>query len=165
MHNALQLKFVTILVIMLSTHYVHASCVGIGCSCTISSTATVAFGTYNPISGSSLAGTGSISVTCSALVVGLNVSYVIALNAGLYGTLAARKMNYLTSYLPYNLYTTSGYTTVWGDGTAGTSTVSDSYLLSLLSHTVTYTVYGLISASQNVIAGSYTDTITVTVTY
>ncbi|MFI4962499.1 MAG: spore coat U domain-containing protein [Legionellales bacterium] len=159
------LRIIGLVLLYVPAHYVHASCIGVGCTCTVAVTGgTVAFGNYNPISGTALSTTGTVAVTCSALVIGLNVSYVIALNAGANGTFAARKM-ILVSTLQYNLYTDAGHTTVWGDGTAGTSTISDSYLLSLLSHTVNYTVNGLLPASQYVPPGAYTDTITVTVTY
>lgn len=165
MLKLLSLKFTILMFMLFPLPDAKASCIGINCTCSVSSSTTVSFGSYNPVSGAALNGTGSFSVTCSALIAGLNVSYVMALNAGQYGTFAARQMNNAGSLLSYNLYTTSALTTVWGDGTAGTSTKSDSYILSLLSNTITYTVYGSIPGSQNVPTGTYTDTITVTVTY
>jgi|GEM_PF-2632030 len=48
-------------------------------------------------------------------------------------------------HLNYSLYTTAADTTVWGDGTAGTGTVSDSYTAIGLSETKTYNVFGLLS--------------------
>lgn len=148
-----------------SSSKLSAACVGIGCSCGINTVSAVAFGTYNPVSGSPQPGSGGFSVTCSALVVGLNVSYIMSLNAGLYGSLSDRKMNRSSALLSYNLYTTSGYSAIWGDGSSGTSTVSDGYSLSLLSRTIPYTVFGRIPASQAVGAGSYTDTITISVVF
>lgn len=151
--------------LVLNNSVSHASCIGINCTCTTSATA-VAFGAYNPLSATTINTTGNVAVTCSALIAGLNVSYVIALNAGLNGTFAARSMTSGgATLLQYNLYTSSADSTIWGDGTSGTSTVSDSYLLSLLSVTRNYTVYANLPMSQNVSPGSYSDTITVTVTY
>jgi spore coat protein U-like protein len=161
----MQLKFITLFFLIVSNGVVHASCIGLNCSCTTTANA-VAFGTYNPLSGTALTATGNVAVTCSALVAGLNVSYVISLDAGQNGSFSARKMAQGGSLLQYNLYTSAAYTTVWGDGTSGTSTVSDAYLLSLLSVTRNYTVYGSMPVSQNVTPGTgYADTITVTVTY
>lgn len=161
----MRLKTLWFIVLFLVSSLVHATCIGLGCTCTASATP-VAFGTYNPISGVALNNTGNIAVTCSALLVGLNVSYDIALNAGQNGTFAARAMKNLTSLLQYNLYNTAARTTIWGDGTAGTVKVSDGYLLNLLSVTRNYTVYGTLPASQNVPpATTYSDLITVTVTY
>jgi spore coat protein U-like protein len=67
------------------------------------------------------------------------------------------------SQLSYNIYTTSGYSAIWGDGTGGTVTQSFSALLSL--GTVTYATYGRIPAGQYIAAGSYGDSITVTLMY
>jgi spore coat protein U-like protein len=142
---------------------VFAACVGLGCSCSVATTA-AAFGNYNPTSVTAIATTGNVAVTCSALVV-FSASYVISMNAGNSGSFTTRFMNFTGNHLDYNLYTQSAHTTVWGDGTGGTVTVSDSYTAVGLSQTRNYTVYGLLPALQALRAGNYTDTITVTVTY
>ena len=72
--------------------------------------------------------------------------------------------------LSYNLYTTLAHTTVWGDGSAGTATVSGSFTVpsgSGNSGSQVQTVYGLIGAPQNVRPGNYSTatSITVTVSY
>lgn len=97
--------------------------------------------------------TGTVEVSCGA-----SASYTISLSAG-FGTFASRVMTGGASQLDYNLFTDSQRVTVWGDGTAGSTTVSAT------GTGASYTVYGLIPARQNVPAGSYSDTITVTVTY
>ncbi|QFG77200.1 spore coat protein U domain-containing protein [Acidithiobacillus sp. 'AMD consortium'] len=135
-------------------------------SCSVTATG-VAFGTYVPSAASN--STGTVTVSCSALV-GLLFSWTIALNAGVNsgGSFSNRRMASGSSYLSYQLYTNSGHTTVWGDGTGGTSTVPGSCLISLLGllHcSGSATVYGQIPALQNPSPGSYTDTITVTITY
>ncbi|BBA33301.1 spore coat U domain-containing protein [Methylocaldum marinum] len=63
------------------------------------------------------------------------------------------------------MYTDSARSSIWGDGSAGTQTVSDGYLLGLLTVTRHYPVYGRIPADQNVSPGVYLDTIFVTVLY
>jgi len=134
-------------------------------ACSVTATG-VAFGTYVPSSTSN--STGTVTVSCSALL-GVLFSWTIALNAGVNsgGSFSNRRMASGSSYLSYQLYTNSGHTTVWGDGTGGTSTVSGSCLISLLGIPCTgsATVYGQIPALQNPSPGAYTDTITVTVTY
>jgi len=64
--------------------------------------------------------------------------------------------------MDYNLFTTASMTTVWGDGSAGTSTV----LLRKVNRNrpVTSTIYGRIPPGQNVSVGAYSDSVTVTIT-
>lgn len=143
---------------------VFATCTGAGCSCTAGPNTAVAFGNYNPISATATTTTGTIAVTCSASVT-FSAAYVISMNAGNSGSFTTRYMALSSVHLNYNLYTTAANASVWGDGTAGTSTVSDSYTSTGLSATKDYTVYGLLPALQTVGVGSYTDTVTVTVTY
>jgi spore coat protein U-like protein len=113
----------------------------------------VVFGSYDTLSGQNVDSAGSVSVSCDA-----GDSYSIALSPG-HGTMLARQMQGGTSLLYYNLYTDALRTIIWGDGTSGTATVSASGTGGL------YTVYGRIPASQNVPAGTYTDTLTVTLTF
>src|ERR1700752_3006161 len=82
-------------------------------TCSVSATSVV-FGAFNPF-GPAVTSTGTISVTCSGGTA--SSPYTIALSTGS-GTYAQRYMN---STLKYNLYTSSAYTTVWGDGTGGSS--------------------------------------------
>src|SRR5579863_10489935 len=81
-----------------------ATCIGLNCTCTIAANP-FSFGTYVPLGGSSLSTTGTVSVTCSALLAGLEVSYVISLNKGSSGTYTARTMQLSSHNLNYNLYT------------------------------------------------------------
>ncbi|MFZ6872202.1 spore coat U domain-containing protein [Undibacterium sp. Di27W] len=133
-------------------------------TCTVS-TLPVTFSTYDPQSNTPSDISGTVTVTCTELVSVL-VSYSVKLNAGLTGSMSSRLMTSGSSQLAYQLYTNSGRTTVWGDGTAGSSIVNDGYLLNVLTPVVhNYSVYGRISARQNVMAGNYLDTVTVLLTY
>ena len=136
---------------------------GLACSCSVGTTG-VAFGTYNPTLGTADTANGNIAVTCSALVI-FTASYVISLSKGASATYTPRFMNLLGVHLNYNLYTTAAFASIWGDSTGGTVTVSDSYTAIGLSETKNYTVFGQIPALQTVGVGTYTDSITVTVTY
>jgi len=70
--------------------------------------------------------------------------------------------------LAYQLFTDSAHTWCGGDGSAGTSTLSDRMVIPPpRSRPVTrnYTIYGQIPGRLPVSPGSYTDVVTVTVTY
>ncbi|HJV24992.1 MAG TPA: spore coat U domain-containing protein [Aromatoleum sp.] len=134
-------------------------------SCTASASATN-FGTYSPTSPSALDGTGNVQVSCSLLgIISILVSYQIQLSAGASGSSAGRTLAGPGASLNYNLYTNASRTAIWGDGSGGSSTVSDGYLLGLLTTVKNYPVFGRIVAGQNVPSGSYSDTIVVTVNY
>lgn len=133
------------------------------CNCSVSATG-VAFGNYNQLDASPADAAGNVQVSCGPLL-GVTVSYDITLSTGGSASYTPREMASGANQLQYNLYTTSGRSIVWGDGTAGTSVVSDSYLLGLLTTTRNYPVYGRIPAGQNSAAGAYADSITVTVIY
>jgi spore coat protein U-like protein len=67
--------------------------------------------------------------------------------------------------LNYNLFLDSNRSTIWGDGTGSTSYVSAGSLLAVGTSNRQYTVYGRVPAGQDRGAGSYTDTIVVTLNY
>jgi spore coat protein U domain-containing protein, fimbrial subunit CupE1/2/3/6 len=113
----------------------------------------VAFADYDVFKKGATNTTGKVKVHCGA-----SLSYTIALSAGT-GTFASRLMTSGGYDLQYNLFTDSQRVTVWGDGTSGSVTVSAT------DTGATYTVYARIPARQNVPVGSYSDTVTVTVTY
>jgi spore coat protein U-like protein len=64
--------------------------------------------------------------------------------------------------LNYAVYTDSARSTVWGDGGAGATATIDGTGSGTAQST---TIYGRIPAGQTVPAGSYSDTVNVTVTY
>lgn len=136
-------------------------------TCTVAA-GTHAFGAYDTINPTS--GTSSITVTCThSTNPAVTFSYTIALSSGP-GSYASRQMTGTGDTLTYNLYTTAARTTVLGDGTSGTATVSGSFTVpsgSGRSGFQVQTVYGLITAPQNVGPGAYSTAspITVTVTY
>lgn len=132
-------------------------------SCTVAALP-VAFGSYNPLGVSAVDSSGQITVTCTA-VLSIAVNYTIGLSPGLSGSYAARQLAFGSARLNYNLYTNSSRAQVWGNGTAGTAQISDGYSLGLLLVVRNYPVYARLPAAQNVPAGVYADTITVTVNY
>jgi spore coat protein U-like protein len=118
----------------------------------------LAFGNYNPTSATATDATATFDVLCTA-----GTSYSVGLNAGTKAgaTVTTRQMSSGANALSYSLYSDSGRNTNWGN-TPGTDTPSPTTAGVLPS---TFTVYGRIPAQQNVQAGSYTDTVTITVSY
>jgi spore coat protein U-like protein len=125
----------------------------------------VSFGTYNPLAGAPAAATGTVTVSCTVTVVGLLESWTVALGTGNSGSFSARKLLSGPSALVYNLYTSGAYSSVWGDGSGATSLISGSQFMAVGTTTINYTVYGRIPAGQDAPAGTYTDTIVVTLNY
>jgi spore coat protein U-like protein len=134
--------------------------------CQMSATA-INFGTYIPGNGTTLKANSTISIQCTS---GTNAP-TLALNAGASGgTMANRLMlGPGSAKLQYNLYTSASYGTVFGDGTGGSSTVPVTVGTASFTTPVQITVYGefLDSAANRLAAaaGSYTDTVTATLTY
>ena len=113
------------------------------------------FGTY---SGSVIATTTTLSVTCTN-----GTTYNVGLNAGTAAgaTVTTRAMTGPgAATLSYALYQDSGHSTNWGN-TVGTDTKSGTGNGSAQS----MTVYGNLTANQYPTPGSYSDTITATITY
>ncbi len=132
-------------------------------ACTVVATP-LAFGNYSPLSASPTRSVGTITVRCVAIV-GLNLSYTIGLSAGISGNPGNRSLSSGSAILRYQLYQNVGESIPWGDGSSGTSTLTDRQLLVLLGTGKTYSVYGQIMARQNAQPGVYQDTIVVTVVY
>ncbi len=120
-------------------------------SCTATAQA-VSFGAYSTLSSAALDGVGNVNVNCSPEFV-----FTVKLSAG-NNTIDNRLMLNGTEQLGYNLYTDSARLFVWGDGVNGNSVTGT-------GTTVDLPVYGRVPALQNVRAGTYTDTVVVTVTF
>jgi spore coat protein U domain-containing protein, fimbrial subunit CupE1/2/3/6 len=129
-------------------------------SCVVSAGG-VAFGLYDPTSPGALPSSGTITVNCT--VPNGNNPVTIALSAGFSGSFGTRTMSSGLDTLSYNLYLDAAHSQVWGDGTGGS--VTDTQSVTHGKPSFSATVYGLMPASQNAAAGSYNDTITVTVNY
>jgi len=141
------------------------------------STVGVAFGVYDPLAVASVDATGTVSVRCVWTSSGSPgtqwVSPVVSLSGGLSpGTLLQRRLRNATGdLLNYNLYRDAGRTQIWGDGSSGTftATIGPATLVLLPSgspRTGSRTVYGRMPAGQTAaVPGSYSDVITVTVTF
>jgi spore coat protein U-like protein len=125
------------------------------------STTTLAFGAYSPQASTAQQSTVTVTAYCVGLFGGVLPPFTVALSTGS-GSFTQRKMTSGTYSLHYQIYTSAALSTVWGDGTGSSSTVAGGNG-GVASQTLTG--YGVISTSQYVTPGSYTDTITVTLTY
>jgi spore coat protein U-like protein len=138
----------------------------LGTNCTLPTTTALAFGSYNPVSGSPTTAIASVVVTCSAIVsVATNITFVLTLSAGSSGSVTNRSMTGSTNTLPYNVYETASYTTVWDNVTGVNGVIPLPGLGVLASGSATIYGYGRILASQPVAVGSYSDSLTITVTF
>lgn len=126
-------------------------------ACTLSATA-VAFGTYDVFQVSPTDSTGTVTYRCGNNDHGIR----IAISAGASGTFVDRTLRNGAESLVYNLFY-GGFTQVWGDGTGGTATYVEHNPPN--NKDVVLTVYGRITAAQDVAVGNYSDTVVVTLEY
>jgi spore coat protein U-like protein len=136
-----------------STFQVRAT---ITATCVILTSPDIDFGSLGVLSANAQQ-SSNIQVQCTN-----TTPYNIGLNAGTGSgaSVTTRKLSNGGAVINYSLYTDSAHTIVWGN-TIGTDTVSATGSGASQS----YPVYGLIPPQTTPAPGSYTDTITVTVTY
>jgi spore coat protein U-like protein len=125
-------------------------------SCVINSASTLNFGNQGVLV-ANVDNSSALQVQCTN-----TTPYNIGMDAGTGtgATVAVRKMTSGSNTINYSLYSDSGRATVWGN-TVGTNTVSGTGNGASQS----YTVYGRVPPQTTPAAATYTDTITVTVTY
>lgn len=125
-------------------------------SCNVS-TSPLAFGNYNPVTATPLDAATSISVTCTN-----GTTYDVLMNegGGSGASVGTRKMTSSGNLLNYSIYRDSNRSNVWG-ATIGSNVVSGTGT----GAAQPIDVYGRVPAQQAAPAGSYTDTVVVTVSY
>lgn len=148
-------------------------------TCTITVTA-VAFGNYPPTTTTPVDSTGLIQVACVGTPdTGQPDFYTIRISGGTSGNPADRQMRSGVNPLSYNLFQDATLTTVWGDGTGGTTPLVQSVSgmgmgmaigfgmgMGMASDfTVDHPVYGRSFAGQDPAPGSYADTPIVTIDF
>jgi spore coat protein U-like protein len=113
----------------------------------------LAFGPYDPLSATPVFSLGTVTFNCPPPAMAQ-----VSLSAGGSGTFFPRGMSNPADpvRLEYNLYVDATYTTVWGDGTAGTAAVP------VTAKTKSMDVYGRIPPYQDVAVGTFSDTVIVT---
>ena len=132
------------------------STITIQSNCQVVSTNTLNFGTQGLLTANTDA-SATFAVQCTN-----TTPYNVGLNAGSTagGSIATRLMTSGSATVSYKMFSDSGRTTNWGN-TVGTDTVSGTGNGS----SQTLTVYGRVPAQTTPAAATYTDTVTVTVTY
>lgn len=115
---------------------------------------TLDFGTHGVLS-ANVDSTSEIGVTCTTGAV-----YDIGLDGGGSGDINARVMTLGTEDVGYQLYQEAARTTVWGE-TVGTDTLASTGT----GIEQQFTVFGRVPPQATPPAGTYTDTVLVTVTY
>jgi spore coat protein U domain-containing protein, fimbrial subunit CupE1/2/3/6 len=127
-------------------------------NCSFGTISALSFGNYDPVvanASTDLAGTGTFDLTCTS---GDSITIGLSLGANASSGTQRYMVDGSSDQLSYNLYQDSGHTTAWDD----TSNLESS---TGTGGSVLYTVYGNVPATQNVPAGSYTDTVSIDVTY
>jgi spore coat protein U-like protein len=124
--------------------------------CKVQSASNMNFGSTGVID-STITSTSTIGVQCTN-----GEGYTISLDggSGSSGTTTTRTMENGSEYVNYTLWQNSAHTQNWGN-------TGSEIMTSLTGNgsVQSYTVYGQILAQSTPTAGSYSDTVTVTVTY
>jgi spore coat protein U domain-containing protein, fimbrial subunit CupE1/2/3/6 len=124
-------------------------------TCIISSTSTLDFGSQGVLA-ANIDQTTTLAVQCTN-----TTPYTIGLNEGTGNgaSIAVRKMTSGSNTVNYSLYSDTGRSVVWGNTSSNMVGATGN------GASQTYTVYGRVPSQTTPAAGSYTDTITVTVNY
>ncbi|MBN1335190.1 MAG: spore coat protein U domain-containing protein [Deltaproteobacteria bacterium] len=129
-------------------------------SCMVSVATPVSFGTYEVTSPTDLDTAGEILIHCKGVAEADTIT--VDLSTGSSGTYTPRELAGGGDVLEYNLYLDSMYTIVWGDGSGVTECYGPA---KPEDGDTTLYVFGRVPAGQAVAAGSYDDTIVVTVNF
>ncbi len=120
----------------------------------------VGFGGYDPLSLAPFDTIGTLVFQCGQR----DHNIMITLSRGNGTSFTTRRMLSGSQQLFYNLYRDTGRTIIWGDGSGG----SQAYLIGNPqpnNKDITVPIFGRIPAGQNVKVGTYSDTITVTLSF
>ena len=130
-------------------------------SCSFTTVVGVSFGSYNMLATSPLDSTGSFTFNCAG--VGGTDTITINLGHGAAPSYWPRQMVRGAVSLAYNLFVNAARTQVWGDGTS--STYHYGPVTPPNGADVTVPIYGRVPAGQIVTAGTYGDTIVITILF
>lgn len=133
--------------------------------CTIT-TPNLNFGNFNPLQLANKDISSIITISCNPGSRIINYTLRLSSGGGAgTGGYNPRQMALGANRLNYNLYTDPARSTIWGDGSGGTFTVS-AVNAECVTTPCQQTIYGRLFAPQPTAAvGSYSSTITVTLTY
>ena len=118
----------------------------------------LAFGALTDVGAADVDSSALLTLACTP-----NADFYIAMDNGLNAVSGARRMKSATAaeFLPYEIYTNTARTQRWGS-TSGTDTVAGTAPLGV----ATFTAYGRIPQGVSAVsAGSFSDTVTVTINF
>ena len=117
------------------------------------------FGTYNVFASAPTDSTATIFISCN----GNSRDVRISIGRGSAPTFGSRRMSKGSERLFFNMYRDAARTAIWGDGTGG----SQVEIVDRVQNNEPYqgAVYGRVPAGQDVSAGTYTESVTVTIDY
>jgi spore coat protein U-like protein len=136
--------------------------IGLCQGCTMNATP-INFGNYDTFSGVPLDAVGTITINCTWLVWTATVTLSVSSTSGTFNPRRMKRSGG-TDLLDYNVYTDVARTTIFGDGTGGTSRVSARSPSLFRPWSANISMYGRIPPGQDVSVGTYSDTLTATVT-
>lgn len=128
-------------------------------SCTFTNN-DILFGNYSPLQPNDIKTPTQFTLACGLVALLQNVE--VTFSAGQSNNMTARRMVSGSHTLAYNLFKDAAYTQILGDGSNNTTTLSASILLGL-GNQYNWTVYAKLPAGQAIPAGTYSDTLVVTV--
>jgi spore coat protein U-like protein len=107
---------------------------------------------------SALSATGTITAQCTN-----GDAFKISLNGGASNQVNARTMVLSggNATVGYQIYSDAQHTTLWGDGSSGTSAVFGTGS----GNTASFTMYGVVPAQNTPQPGNYTDSVTATISF
>lgn len=125
--------------------------------CSIASSP-LTFGIYNVFNTAPVDSTGTVTIDCN----GGAKNVVLTISRGQSSTFIPRTLKKGSESLAYNLFQDASRSMVWGDGSGGAPyyTVGDPP-----NRDVSFTIFGRIPPSQDITAGAYSDSVTVTVLF
>lgn len=136
-------------------------------SCSVN-TLPLNFGNYDPFTATPLDVATTATITCTSnRQSGEFALFTSSISRGRAPSFSPREMrNALNNPLNYNLFTTTARTTIFGDGSAGTSErVGFGWASRSNPAIIRHDIFGRIFAGQDVSVGSYSDTLIFTVTF
>lgn len=126
-------------------------------TCAITSSSSIAFGSYSVFNASPTDSTGTIAFICS------NASGPVTISLTGVQPTGTRKFMNGADVLTYHVFTDAARTRPWGDGTFGAAAASFSTPTN--NTTVTAVMYGRIFARQDVAFGAYSDSLVATISF
>lgn len=134
----------------------------VGANCIVA-TVPIAFGVYNPTSATALNATGQVQLTCT-----IGATPAIAVDNGLNSTAGQRRLASGANFINYNVFQPASNAAAAACAfTTAFPTVAPGFVLTAAPSVAqrVYNVCGQIPALQSAAVGTYSDTITATVTF